>query len=65
MEGDVENGEAALGQTAGLIREVRSAGDVVRAVVAQATEVLERWDRRAPAGVEGATEALRARGGAG
>ena len=64
MEGDLENGEAALGQTAGLIREVRSAGDVVRAVVAQATEVLERWDRRASPGTDSEPEALRARGGA-
>ena len=65
MQGDIENGEAALGQTAGLIREVRSAGDVVRAVVAQATDILERLEGRAPAGAEGAPEALRARGGAG
>ena len=64
MEGDLENGEAALGQTAGLIREVRSAGDVVRAVVAQAAEVLERWDRRASPGTDSEPEALRARGGA-
>ena len=64
MEGDLENGEAALGQTAGLIREVRSAGDVVRAVVAQATEVLGRWDRRGSPGAESAPESLRSRGGA-
>lgn len=63
MQGDLENGEAALGQTAGLIREVRSASDVVQAVVTQATEIMGRWQGRAPT-IGASSENLKARGGA-
>ncbi len=42
IEGDVENGVLPAGQSAGLIPEVTGAGDVVRAVVDEARDVLGR-----------------------
>lgn len=42
LEGDVENGVLPAGQSAGLIREVSSAGEVVRSIVREAGEVIER-----------------------
>ena len=42
LEGDVENGVLPAGQSAGLIRGVESAGDVVRRIVREAEEVIER-----------------------
>ena len=63
MQGDLVNGEAALGQTAGLIREVRSAGDVVRAAIAQATEIAERLQRRGVLETGGAPQSMQAQGG--
>ena len=44
LEGDVEHGSAPAGQVAGLIREVKSAGQIVRDVMAEAREVLGRLD---------------------
>jgi enoyl-[acyl-carrier protein] reductase II len=41
-QGDVENGNAPCGQTAGLIREVRPAGEVVASLVEEAEAVLAR-----------------------
>jgi enoyl-[acyl-carrier protein] reductase II len=46
-QADVENGGAAAGQSAGLIRDVRSAGDVVASIVEEAEAILERLARRA------------------
>jgi enoyl-[acyl-carrier protein] reductase II len=43
--GDVENGNAPCGQSAGLIREIVPAGEVVRRLVAEAEEVLARMGR--------------------
>jgi enoyl-[acyl-carrier protein] reductase II len=40
--GDVENGNAPCGQSAGLIHDIRPAGDVVRSLVEEADEVLAR-----------------------
>lgn len=48
-QGDVENGSAAAGQSAGLIRDVRSAADVVRSIVEDAERILERLGRRGEA----------------
>lgn len=45
LEGDVEHGSAPAGQVAGLIREVKGAGEIVRDVVAEARDVLERLGR--------------------
>lgn len=45
-QGDVENGSAAAGQSAGLIRDVRSAGDVVASIVEEAETLLDRLTRR-------------------
>jgi enoyl-[acyl-carrier protein] reductase II len=45
MEGDAENGEMSIGQVAGRINEIRSAGDVVRDIVQGATAVVERCRR--------------------
>lgn len=42
LEGDVTAGEAFCGQIAGLVRELKGAGDVVRDVAAQAEELLKR-----------------------
>jgi enoyl-[acyl-carrier protein] reductase II len=44
-QGDVENGNAPCGQSAGLIREIVPAGEVVRRLVAEAEEVLARMGR--------------------
>jgi enoyl-[acyl-carrier protein] reductase II len=43
--GDVDNGNAPCGQSAGLIREIVPAGEVVRRLVAEAEEVLARMTR--------------------
>jgi enoyl-[acyl-carrier protein] reductase II len=40
--GDIENGSAACGQSAGLIRELRPAGTVIESLVAEAERVLGR-----------------------
>ncbi len=45
-EGDVENGHAACGQSAGLIHEIVLAGEVVERVVAEAEAVLSRLGGR-------------------
>ncbi|HEY7651961.1 MAG TPA: nitronate monooxygenase [Methylomirabilota bacterium] len=45
-QGDIENGSAAAGQSAGLIRDVRSAGDVVASIVEEAEALLDRLTRR-------------------
>jgi enoyl-[acyl-carrier protein] reductase II len=45
-QGDVENGSAAAGQSAGLIRDVRSAGAVVASIVEEAEALLDRLARR-------------------
>jgi enoyl-[acyl-carrier protein] reductase II len=42
LQGDVENGVLPAGQSAGLIRSVPSAGDVVRSVAREAEAVLDR-----------------------
>ena len=44
-KGDVDNGNAPCGQSAGLIREIVPAGEVVRRLVAEAEEVLDRMRR--------------------
>jgi enoyl-[acyl-carrier protein] reductase II len=44
-EGDVDNGNAPCGQSAGLIRDIRPAGAVVRALVEEAEAVLSRLAR--------------------
>jgi nitronate monooxygenase len=41
-EGDVENGALLIGQDAGLIDSIESAGEVVRRVVAEAEEIVNR-----------------------
>jgi enoyl-[acyl-carrier protein] reductase II len=43
--GDVDNGNAPCGQSAGLIREIVPAGEVVRRLVVEAEEVLARMAR--------------------
>src|SRR5262245_18059129 len=43
-QGDIENGSAACGQSAGLVRDVRAAGDVVKALVSEAEAALARLD---------------------
>ena len=43
-QGDVENGSAACGQSAGLIRDVRPAGEIVKALVTEAEAALLRLD---------------------
>ena len=45
IEGDVDMGVLACGQSAGLIERVEAAGDVVRAIAAQAAAVLARLPR--------------------
>ena len=45
IEGDVDMGVLACGQSAGLIDRVEAAGDVVRAIAAQAAAVLARLPR--------------------
>ncbi|HSE04122.1 MAG TPA: nitronate monooxygenase [Methylomirabilota bacterium] len=47
--GDVENGSAAAGQSAGLIRDVRTAADVIAAIVEEAEAILRRLGRGGPA----------------
>ena len=42
MEGDTEMGVLAMGQSAGTITAVEAAGDVVRAIVSEAEQVLDR-----------------------
>lgn len=44
-KGDVDNGNAPCGQSAGLIRDIRPAGAVVRALVEEAEAVLARLTR--------------------
>jgi enoyl-[acyl-carrier protein] reductase II len=44
-KGDVDNGNAPCGQSAGLIREIVPAGEVVRRLVAETEEVLRRMGR--------------------
>lgn len=44
-KGDVDNGNAPCGQSAGLIHEIVPAGEVVRRLVAEAEEVLARMGR--------------------
>ena len=43
--GDIENGSAACGQSAGLIRDVRPAGEIIAAMVDEASAVLARLPR--------------------
>ncbi len=45
-QGDVENGRAAAGQSAALIRDVRPAGDVIASIVEEAEARLDRLARR-------------------
>jgi enoyl-[acyl-carrier protein] reductase II len=45
-QGDVENGSAAAGQSAGLVHDVRPAADIVAAIVEEARTILERLGRR-------------------
>lgn len=45
-EGDVENGSAAAGQSAGLVRDVRPAAHVVAAIVEEAEAILDDLGRR-------------------
>jgi enoyl-[acyl-carrier protein] reductase II len=45
-QGDVENGSAAAGQSAGLVHDVRPAADIVAAIVEEASTILERLGRR-------------------
>ena len=45
LEGDVENGVLPAGQSVGLIRDVQGAGEVVRRIVREAEEVIERLRR--------------------
>lgn len=44
-EGDVENGSAAAGQSAGLVRDIRPAAEVVAAMVEEAETLLARLAR--------------------
>lgn len=44
-KGDVDNGSAACGQSAGLIREIRPVREVIASLVAEAEEVLARLGR--------------------
>ena len=44
-DGDVDNGNAPCGQSAGLIRDIRPAGEVVDALVAEAGAVLAKMGR--------------------
>ena len=44
-EGDVENGSAAAGQSAGLIRDVRPAGEVIASIVDEAEAILAALGR--------------------
>ena len=44
-EGDIENGSAACGQSAGLIHDVRPAGEIIAAMVDEAGAVLARLPR--------------------
>jgi enoyl-[acyl-carrier protein] reductase II len=48
-DGDVENGSAAAGQSAGLIRDVRTAADVIAGIVEEAETILLRLGRGGPA----------------
>jgi len=43
--GDIENGSAACGQSAGLIHDVRPAGEIIAALVDEASGVLARLSR--------------------
>ena len=45
-EGDVDNGHAACGQSAGLIAEIASAGEVIERMVEDADAILQRLGRR-------------------
>jgi len=45
-DGDVDNGNAPCGQSAGLVRDIRSAGEVVDALVGEAEAVLAKMGRR-------------------
>jgi enoyl-[acyl-carrier protein] reductase II len=45
MEGDMVHGEPAAGQAVALVREIKSASDVVRDIMAGAQQILERWKR--------------------
>ncbi|MEE8442548.1 MAG: nitronate monooxygenase [Dehalococcoidia bacterium] len=42
FDGDTENGELSIGQVAGRITEIKSAGDVVRDIIGGASSVVER-----------------------
>ncbi len=42
LEGDIENGSAPAGQVAGIIREVKGAGEIVAEIVSEARAVLAR-----------------------
>ena len=46
-EGDVENGSAACGQSAGLVHDVRPVADVMASIVDQAEAILRRLGSRA------------------
>jgi enoyl-[acyl-carrier protein] reductase II len=46
LEGDVEHGSAPAGQVAGLIRQIKGAGEIIDDVVAEAREVLGRLGPR-------------------
>ena len=45
-EGDVDNGHAACGQSAGLIGEIRTAREVIDGVVAEAEAILKSLHAR-------------------
>jgi enoyl-[acyl-carrier protein] reductase II len=45
MEGDMLRGEPAAGQAVALVREIKSASDVVRDIMAGARRILEDWQR--------------------
>jgi enoyl-[acyl-carrier protein] reductase II len=43
MLGDLETGYAAVGQVAGLVREIKPAAQVIADMIAQAESIAERW----------------------
>jgi enoyl-[acyl-carrier protein] reductase II len=48
-QGDVEHGSAAAGQSAGLVRDVRPAGQVMASIVEEAEAILRRLGARGEA----------------
>ena len=57
MLGDLENGDGAAGQSAALVRNIRSAADIIADVISEAEAIARQWGALAAGANPGARPA--------